>query len=146
MRVALEPPNAQDQFYLIRTVSLMDVLDHEDLARRKSESIEDAYHLYWFSRRDDGVLAFHAPEFYLENGIVNFINGRHRTLLLCRYLTEFPMALTEMDGYPICSPSPSESSVKVLSEISIRRLSGQEIFCFPDLPTGYLGYDQNIGK
>lgn len=66
--------------------------------------------------------------------------------MLRRHLKELPMALTNIDGYPLDSPKPSAESIKALAEISIRKLSGQEVFDFPDLPVRYLGYDHNIGK
>lgn len=146
MKVFLQPPNAQDDLYLIRLENLIRIVDHWDLAQRNSETIEDAYHDHWFCRENDGSDSFHAPEFFLLKGIVRFINGRHRTLMLRRHLKELPMALTNMDGYPLDSPKPSPESIKALAEISIRKLSGQEVFDFPDLPVRYLGYDHNIGK
>lgn len=124
----------------------MRIVDQWDLAQRKSKQIENAYHEHWFSECTDGSYLFHAPEFYLKEGVARFINGRHRTLVLGQHLNEIPMALTNMDGYPVCAPHPLQSSVKVLEQISTRKLTGEEIFEFPDLPQRYLGYDHNIGK
>lgn len=146
MKVTLQPANAQDEFYLIRAESFFRIVNTWDLAQRNSGSIEDAYHEHWFCKNENGSFAFHAPEFYLRKGTASFINGRHRTLLLRRHLEEFPMALTNMDGYPVYSSQPTQESVQTLHQISIRKLTGKEIFDFPDLPVKYLGYDQNIGK
>lgn len=41
---------------------------------------------------------------------------------------------------------PLQRSLDSLSQISIRKLAGGEVFEFPDLPIRYLGYDANIGK
>ena len=136
MKVKLQPPNAQDKFYLIKMDAFMSIVDQWDLAQRESQTIEDAYHEYWFSGCSNGCRLFHAPEFYLEKGIAKFINGRHRTLVLSRHLEEAPMALTNMDNH----------SEITLQNISIRALTGDEVFDFPDLPHKYLGYDTNIGK
>jgi len=146
MRVRLQPPNAMDAFYLINVEQFMRIVDPWDLAQRVSEKIEKAYHEHWFSESTDGGHLFHAPEFYLRAGVARFINGRHRTLVLSQYLNEIPMALTNMDGYPVFAAHPLQSSVKVLEQISIRTLTGEEIFEFPNLPLKYLGYDRNIGK
>ena len=146
MKVRLQPPNAQDEFYLINVQEFMKIVDRSDLAQRNAGQIEDAYHTHWLSTNSDGIYLFHAPEFYLAEGIARFINGRHRTLVLSKHLDEIPMALTGMDVCPVLAPHPHSSSVDVLSAISICRVSTEDIFQFPDLPVRYLGYDLNIGK
>lgn len=124
----------------------MRIVDQWDLAQRVSKHIENAYHMHWLSKCADNTYLFHAPEFYLHLGIARFINGRHRTLVLAKHLKEIPMALTNMDGYPVYAPHPHQISVKVLEQISTQKLTGEEVFEFPDLPRRYLGYDDNIGK
>jgi hypothetical protein len=146
MYISLQPPNAKDKFYLINVAEFMRIVDKENLKARESEVIRDAYHKYWFEQGENGILQFHAPEFYLTNGIAQFVNGRHRTLLLSRYLDTMPMALTNMDGYPMDEEEPSKRSLDVLNKISIREIEEGEVFEFPDLPIRYLGYDPNIGK
>jgi hypothetical protein len=146
MRVTLLSPNAQDELYLIKVEELMAIIDAQDLAQRKSETIEDAYHEHWLTQYTDGSYQFHAPEFYLSNGIVKFINGRHRTLLLGKHLKNIPMALTNMDGFPPFATKPSPESLEALAKISAKKLTGNEILEFPDLPIKYLGYDDNIEK
>ena len=146
MRVTLLPPNAQDELYLIEVKELMAIIDAKDLAQRKSEIIEDAYHVHWLTPCADGSYQFHAPEFYLTKGIVKFINGRHRTLLLVKHLEYIPMALTNMDGFPPFATGPRPESLKALAKISVQRLTDNEILEFPELPIKYLGYDDNIGK
>ncbi len=124
----------------------MRVIDQSDLAQRNSQDIKNVYHKHWLSDCQDGRYVFDAPQFYLTKGVARFINGRHRTLLLIKHLTEIPMALTGMDGYPIWATHPHQLSINSLNQMSVRKLTGQEIFTFPDLPIEYLGYDHNIGK
>ncbi|HPF57758.1 MAG TPA: hypothetical protein PK820_03070, partial [Candidatus Competibacteraceae bacterium] len=146
MKVRLQPPNARDEFYLVDFALFMKHVDTWDLEQRESIDIRDAFHKHWFAEGADGIWLFHVPEFYLQNGVAKFINGRHRALLLGRYLAEIPMALTNMDGYPIMALSPHPSSRTVLQQISIKKLVGDEIFELPDLPIRYMGFDPNIGK
>ena len=146
MRVTLRPPNARDELYLIKVEEFMAIIDTQDLAQRKSKIIEDAYHEHWLTQNADGSYQFHAPEFYLTKGIVKFINGRHRTLLLGKHLKNIPMALTNMDGLPPSATNPSPESLETFAKISAHKLTGNEIFEFPDLPIKYLGFDDNIGK
>ncbi len=146
MKVRLQPPNAQDVFYLIKVEQFMRVVDRWDLEQRESKQIENAYHEHWLSKCADGTYLFHAPRFCLREGIARFINGRHRTLVLMQHLKEIPMALTNMDGCPVYAPHPLKISVQVLKQISTKRLTGDEVFEFPNLSLRYLGYDHNIGK
>ena len=146
MRVRLLPPNAQDEFFLIRVEVFKLVVDDIDLAERNSQNIEDAYHEHWLSSCSDGSYLFRAPEFYLTQGKARFINGRHRMLVLSRHLAQIPMALANMDGYPVRATQPTSISERVLSKLAVRRTTKEEVFLFPDLPIRYLGYDVNIGK
>lgn len=77
--------------------------------------------------------------FYLEQGVAKFINGRHRTLVLRKHMALIPMALANMDGYPISAPAPQVISQQVLEVIAVSKLHGNEIFDFPDLTIKYLG-------
>ena len=146
MDITLQLPNAQDKLYLVKVSEFMRIVDEEDLKTRESELVKDMYHKYWFEEGKNGILTFHAPEFYLTKGVAYFINGRHRVVLLSRYLNVMPMALTNMDGSPFCEAQPTEKSVEVLNRISIREIEKNEVFNFPKLPIKYLGYDLNIGK
>ena len=146
MQVKLIEPKLQDQYYLINATEFMRIVDQQDLAQRKSDEIINSYHEYWLSKSNNGIYLFHPPEFYLTKGLARFINGRHRMLVLHKYLTEIPMALTNMDGCPVFADKPHQMSVEVLNSISVTKLNGNEVFNFPDLPIKYLGYDHNIGK
>lgn len=145
MIVRLQTPKAKDDLYLINSVLFMKIVCPEDLALRDSLEIKDSFHVHWFQQKNN-ELYFHAPEFYLTKGIARFINGRHRTLLLAKHLREFPMALTNMDGFPVFADYPSLESCEALEKFSINKLNGSESFSFPDLPIEYLGFDYNILK
>lgn len=146
MRVTLSPPNAEDEFYLIKVDELMALVDSQDLALLNSEVIEDAYHEHWFIQCQDQSYQFHAPVIYVTKGVVKFINGRHRTLLLGRHMKMIPIALANIDGSPPLAKKYRPESVEAFSKISENKLTGTEVFDFPDLPLKYLGYDDNIGK
>lgn len=143
--VKLKPPNAKDEFYLVNMDAFLKIVCPEDLARRNFIEIKNAFQLHWF-KNIEGENYFHAPEFFLTNGVARFINGRHRTLMLSKHLKDLPMALTNIDGYPFLGKTPSEVSQAVLKSITISKLNGDETFDFPDLPIEYLGFDLNIGK
>lgn len=123
----------------------MGFVDRDDLLQRNSQNIEDAYHKHWFSECNNGMFLFHAPSFYITDGTIKFINGRHRTLLLSKYMKEIPMALTNMGIQLFSTQSSLQNNLNCLQRISIKRISEQDIFDFPDLPIRYLGYDANIG-
>ena len=146
MKVRLKPPTvSSDQFHLIKTDQLMLFVDKHDLAQRNSLTIVHAYHKHWLSKCEGDIFSFHAPQFYINDGTIKFINGRHRTLLLSEYMKEIPMALTSMDIQLFSSNSSRQNCLNCLQKISIKRISEQDIFDFPDLPIRYLGYDENIG-
>jgi len=141
LKIRLTAPNAKDEHHLIDVKAFMKIVDHEDFAERESTTIHNLFHENWF--RGDQFLP---PIFYLTEGVATFINGRHRTLVLMNHLQQIPMALAGMDGYPVHSETPHNLSQKVLTDISIARLTGEEEFEFPDLPVEYLGFDLNLGK
>lgn len=55
-------------------------------------------------------------------------------------------ALANIDGSPPLAKKYRPESVEAFSKISENKLTGTEVFDFPDLPLKYLGYDDNIGK
>jgi hypothetical protein len=146
MRITLSPPNAKDEFHLIMVERLMALVDAQDLALRKSETIDDAYHEHWLIQCQDGSYHFHAPVIYINRGAIKFINGRHRTLVLSRHMQEIPMALASIDGSPPSTITTRTASMETLTAISRKKLTSSEAFDFSELPIKYLGYDDNIGK
>lgn len=51
----------------------------------------------WFDQEADGRLCFTPPAFRLVNGTTEFINGRHRAVVLARHMEAFPSLLTAYD-------------------------------------------------
>jgi hypothetical protein len=94
-----------------------------DLACRKSHEIESFYCDHWFSSAA-GACFFKPPAFYLDGGAAYFINGRHRAILLSRFLPLVPMSLTGID----------QASKPLLDAIVSRPIDLHEDFELPDLP------------
>ena len=124
MKCKLDLTTHSDMPYWVNWIAFMRHVDREDLARRESKKVVDCYLSSWFHRGQNGIYFFNPPAFYLDKGQALFINGRHRTVLLSRYLEVLPMALTQMD-------SASES---VLREIVQGGIDLDEVFVLPDLP------------
>jgi hypothetical protein len=113
-----------DQPYWIKRDDFLQYVDRVDLFRRETRELKAAYLSRWFHRTPDGTLSFTLPAFYLEKGYALFINGRHRTSLLFRYLDLIPMSLAEIDN----------ESHSTLARIVSRELQPGEPFNLPDLP------------
>jgi hypothetical protein len=90
---------------------------------RKSQEIQNFYCDHWF-RSDARTRYFNPPAFYLVRSAVYFINGRHRAILLSRFLPLVPMSLTNID----------QASKPMLDAIVSRPIDLHEEFELPDLP------------
>ena len=123
MKCKLELTNASDRPFLINWEKFFEIVHKLDLACREARDIKDSYLSGWF-RRDQNILRFTPPTFYLKMGFAAFNNGRHRAVLLSRHKKEFPMALTQAD----------ESSQPVLDYIVVSEMSKEDLFELPDLP------------
>jgi hypothetical protein len=123
MKCKVQFNHASDKYYLIRWSEFLKVVDHNDLACRNSKEIEFCFHEAWFYT-DNDHMKFIAPAFLLNDGVARFINGRHRAVLLSKYLDLIPMALTSNDS----------ESLHLLDNIVEREISRFEWFEFPDLP------------
>jgi hypothetical protein len=86
-----------DRPYWVKWAEFERCVAEGDLASRESGKIEDWYLSKWFVRSADGDVLFSLPAFYLQESRAYFINGRHRSLLMSRYLEVIPMAVTQMD-------------------------------------------------
>ena len=99
-------------------------VDPNDLACRDSEVVSDWYHPAWFRRDHNGELYFTPPAFEFRGGCLCGINGRHRAVLLLRYLEVIPMLLVLPDGWPR----------EKLAEIMQREIGDSETVELPNLP------------
>lgn len=99
-------------------------VDAVDLALRESAKVCNWYNSSWF--RDDGssLKCFTPPAFCFQNGKLKGVNGRHRAVLLCRHMEEFPMLLVGAGEWPD----------RTLREIMMRKIEKNEVIELPDLP------------
>ena len=102
----------------------MKIVDLHDLACRESGVVRDFYHFDWFCRDESGIVGFNPPAFYLAGGVAEFVDGRHRAVLLSKYSNLIPMAITEMDA----------ESQDMLNSCVEREMNEEEIFELKDLP------------
>jgi len=123
MQCRVDTTAALDRPFLIKREGFMRCVDQEDLACREVANVENRYLAEWFYERN-GARFFNLPAFYLKKQRAFFINGRHRTVLLARYLDRLPMALAQID-------QESESTLQSLVD---RPLSNGEVIFLPDLP------------
>ncbi len=124
-----------DRLILVNAKKLFDYIDKSDLSCRESENIQDLYHREWFFEfKGEGY--FKPPAAYIENGVIKFINGRHRVILLSRHLDAFPLLIGNLDLDHVWGKA-TEKSVSVLQEITMRKLEEHSIFNnLPDLEYG----------
>jgi hypothetical protein len=101
----------------------MSCVDAKDFACRESAIVQDYYLADWFYC-ENGQRFFNLPAFYLKKGCAFFINGRHRTVVLARYLELLPMALTQIDN----------ESEGLLERLVERPLADGDPIVLPDLP------------
>ncbi len=128
MKCRVEIEQKWDKYYWVIWEKFTKYLKPGDLECRESLEVEDYYLYDWFEDENDGVRCFKLPKFHLKNGQANFINGRHRAVLLSRQpdCDVVLMTLTNFD--PIDSISE-----KVLTKIVKREIETEEIFDLPDL-------------
>lgn len=122
MKCRLNLTTTWDKAYWIKRDALMSI--GNDLAIRESAHVADFYLAGWFHRGPDDVLSFNPPAFYFNQGAILFINGRHRTVLLSRYMDRIPMALTR----------PDQHDDPTMQLISAGGIDPAELITLPDLP------------
>lgn len=98
MRVSLRITAKDDVLYLVRSSEFVRLLDQNDIMQRDSQVILDCYHPNWFDSEENSSY-FYPPAVFFDSGRVKFINGRHRALLLVKYLDEIPIMLTKSDSH-----------------------------------------------
>lgn len=87
---------SSDRLILVNAKELMSRVDVDDLRCRNSQTIQNFYHKEWFFEFK-GEPYFDPPAIYINQGIIKFINGRHRSILLSRHLDEFPLLVGNLD-------------------------------------------------
>ena len=134
MKVRVQKTSDTDRLIVVKTSSLLNHLATSDIDCRDSSIILDAYHRDWFYeiRR---YKYFIPPAAYLQRGILYFIAGRHRTVLLCRHLSEFPFLIGNL-GSDHIGREPSPESIAVIEDIKVRDFLEDGLFALPDLKFG----------
>jgi hypothetical protein len=123
MKCKVDITAAKDMAAWVTRDAFMANVDLDDLACRESQDILDWYHPDWFRHDDNGDLRFTPPAFMFIEGQLRGINGRHRAVLLYRYLDVIPMLLVEPGQWP----------KDKISEIVERKIKEDEIIELPDL-------------
>lgn len=113
-----------DRAYWIRRDAL--IACDNDLHMRASAVVEDFYSAECFAVWPDGLRRFTPAAFYLQNDTVLFIGGRHRTVVLSRYMDLLPMTLTK-----------PQQDHPVFRRLAVREILMDEVIWLPDLPTRY---------
>ena len=96
-------------FWVTRKV-LLEHFNQQDLLCRESNKVTSAYLKDWFCPPVGGIARFKLPTVQFIAGRTQFINGRHRTAVLLRYLEHVPIAFAlatngrELDGWPPLRP------------------------------------------
>ncbi|MDG9672099.1 hypothetical protein ONV78_30480 [Hahella sp. CR1] len=126
---------ATDRLILANAEKLISFTDRADLLCRNSQRIDDAYHKDWFFEFN-GESYFTPPAVYIQEGVIKFINGRHRTILLARYLTLFPVLVGHLD-LDHHGGVPRQESIDALNEIMTSEFEEHATFSnLPELECG----------
>lgn len=135
MEITIPRPLAHDFQYLLDSERLFQTINQKDLESRKSRLIHDAYHVDWFYEIE-GVTYFMLPTVSIKDGEVFFINGRHRTILICRHSKEIPVAVMplELSNMFIENPDAVKKSQTTLENISRKVISPGDKIQLPDFP------------
>ncbi len=135
MEKRISKTNKFDRLILADSKKLLEHSDKSNLYSGVAKVIEDLYHQDWFPP-DRGKDYFTPPTIHIEDGVVKFINGRHRTLLLSKYLDEFPLLVGNLD-FDCDGETPTTKSIHVLNEITVDQFTEHSIFNkLPDLEFG----------
>ncbi len=132
MEVKIQKTASTDRLFLVDAKKLMEY--ENDIACRNSQTIENVYHKDWFFEQCN-FLYFTPPAAYIFNGKIFFINGRHRTILLSRYLNEFPFLIgnIDLDHFGL---TPKAISLEVMTIIKAKDVKEHSSFTLPDLKMG----------
>ena len=135
MEKSIKKTNRLDRLILFDAKKLLAHADAVYLKFRNTEVIEDLYHPDWFFEYK-GEEYFKPPAVYIEDGIIKFINGKHRTQLLSKYLDTFPLLIGNLDR-DCDGETPTAKSIAVLNEITADQFIEHSVFKnLPELDFG----------
>jgi len=124
MNCIIKLKDDRDKPYWVNRKKFCKYVDPNNLALRDSKKVEKCYHSGWFIKRENKPWYFEPARFYFDNRRILFLNGRHRTILLSRYLDVLPMAKI-WGTYPTCQ--------NIWNEVKEREIELEEEFQLPDL-------------
>ena len=120
-----------DGFFTITRQAFHLNVDTNDFVCRKVRDIEHVFSVDWF---DEGEpLHFHPPICFIKNGKIKFINGRHRTELLLKYLEKIPVIFLSHKASAFSSVD-EQLKIKEMIERICEPLKSGTSFNFPELP------------
>jgi hypothetical protein len=114
----------RDVPYWVSRQTFLSLLDQDDFEFRDCLDVLPRYRSNWFFRHEAGKLFFILPVVQCVNGRTQFINGRHRTAVLLRYLERVPLALM----------TPFRMNEEGLKQITGHPLNLSEPLDLPNLP------------
>ena len=124
-----------DRLILVSGKALLQYTDSTDLQCRDSEEIDDCYHRDWFFEYNNEKY-FEPPAIYITEGVIKFINGRHRSILLSRHIEEFPLLIGNIDMDTHWGTASSKS-IDVLNKITVKPFAEHSVFnSLPELSFG----------
>jgi hypothetical protein len=125
-----------DRLILVNRDKFMEVVDKDNLACRDSEIVDDQYHADWFYEYE-GISYFEVPVIQIHSGSITFINGRHRTIVLSRFLGSFPVAVGNIDcDHVFGSRTRTRTSLDTYDSICAVELEEHASIGLPNLPLG----------
>lgn len=134
MKVKAKKGCGWDRLIVVDSEKFMVCVDKENLECRDSQVVENAYHRDWFYE-SDGSIYFYLPVVQILDGVITFINGRHRTILLSRFLEAFPVAVGSIDACHV-GGRIMPRSIESYGFIKLREFDESSFFTLPDLPCG----------
>lgn len=99
--------------------------DQNDFHCRESQEIVSQYLDDWFFTSTDAV-EFILPVVQFNDGATQFINGRHRTAVLLKYLAEVPLSFDLRFA--------SQAEKDFLASMDLRPIAVGKLIELPDLP------------
>jgi hypothetical protein len=128
-----------DRLILVNAIELFNHADPVDLKCRNSGVIQDSYHADWFFEFN-GRNYFEPPPVNIEDGIIKFIDDRHRSILLSRHLDAVPLLIGNLDK-DHRGGTATEKSIEALSKITVKQFPEHSVFNnMPEL--GFSDFEQ----
>jgi hypothetical protein len=113
-----------DSSYFIPKDKFLILFDQSDFTNRKCQNVRSEYRSDWFVKNDYNENCFILPVVAFINNRTQFINGRHRTAVLLKYMDLIPLTL----AYPFSMTKHH------LNQITTKPIKKNDFIDLPDLP------------